>query len=83
MFLYFTSLIPVRGRHGFPMTAPWLASEEAQDEKAGDDVGVPGDHGNHDGVWGFTHGFGGRLRRRGGPEQLVRLIASSGRLKLR
>ena len=55
------------------MTAPWIGSEEAQDEKAGEDVRVPGNHRNYDGVWGLPDGFGGRMPRRyPGPEQLLR-----------
>ena len=53
------------------MTAPFRGSREAQDEKAGDDVRVLGDHWIG-GVWGFTDGFGGQLRRGDGPEQLLR-----------
>ncbi len=59
------------------MTALYLGSEEAHDEKAGDDVGVPGNHGIDDSVWGFAGGSGERLRRWGGPERLLRLMASS------
>ena len=51
------------------MTAPHLVSGEAQDEKAGDDVRVPGDHGIDDGVWEFADGFAGL--RRSGPERLL------------
>lgn len=44
------------------MTAPYLGTEEARDEKASDDGRVPGDHGMDDGVWEFADGFGARLR---------------------
>ena len=43
------------------MRASFLGSEEARDEKASDDVDVPGDHGIDDGVWGFAGGSVGNL----------------------
>ena len=54
------------------MTAPYLGAEEARDEKAGDDVRVLGDHGIHDGIWGFTDGSGELWLRCAVPEQLLR-----------
>ena len=57
------------GYRGFSMTAPYLVVEEARDEKASDDMRVPGDHGIDDGVWEFADGFAGL--RRSGPERLL------------